>query len=57
MKRVLFLTSNNLATNPRLLKELALGRQHFECTLLSFKLANWSDSLDAAIRDTLHDVI
>ncbi|MCU4165560.1 hypothetical protein [Carboxylicivirga caseinilyticus] len=41
---ILFLTTNNLATNPRLYKELcyALELGH-QCTLLQFKLGNWSD--------------
>jgi hypothetical protein len=57
MKRVLFITSNNLATNPRLLKELVLAMQYFECTLYSFHLTNWSSSMDAALRASFPDVV
>ncbi|MFD2515649.1 hypothetical protein ACFSRY_17375 [Pontibacter locisalis] len=50
MKRILFLTSNSLATNPRLVKELALAVKQFECTVISFKFYNWSDALDDEIK-------
>ncbi len=41
---ILFLTTNNLATNPRLYKELNLAlEQGYSCTLVQFKLGNWSD--------------
>jgi hypothetical protein len=56
MKKVLFITSNNLATNPRLVKELKIARNHFQCTVLSFKLCNWSDLIDAEIRASFPDV-
>jgi hypothetical protein len=57
MKSLLFLTSNNLATNPRLVKELELARQSYKCTVLYFNLSNWSDALDAEIRTSMPDVV
>lgn len=44
MKRILFLTSTNLAANPRLVKELRLAvQQGFNATVIEFRLGNWSD--------------
>ncbi|MBR8535734.1 hypothetical protein KDU71_09220 [Carboxylicivirga sediminis] len=41
---LLFLTSNNLATNPRLFKEIRLAQElNHQCTLIQFKMGNWSD--------------
>ena len=46
-KRFLFITTNNLATNPRLVKELKLAEKNgYETTVILFNLANWSDKLD-----------
>jgi hypothetical protein len=40
----LFITSTNLATNPRLLREIDLAiNLKFTCTVLQFKFDNWSD--------------
>ncbi|QCR22166.1 glycosyltransferase family 4 protein [Pontibacter sp. SGAir0037] len=57
MKRLLFLTSNNLATNPRLVKELRLAENQFECTVFSFDFSNWSDPLDEKLRSSLANVV
>jgi hypothetical protein len=57
MKSILFLTSNNLATNPRLVKELELARQSYKCTVFYFNLSNWSDTLDAEICTSMPDVV
>jgi hypothetical protein len=44
MKNILFITSTNLAANPRLVKELRLAVQNnFTCTVIQFCLGNWSD--------------
>ncbi len=47
MKSLLFLTTTNLSTNPRLLKEiyLACSKGH-DCQLVAFKLGNWSDKTE-----------
>ncbi|MDW5287872.1 hypothetical protein [Formosa sp. PL04] len=54
MKQILFLTTNNLATNPRLVKEvqLALQLQH-RVTIIMFKLNNWSDAKSIQLKDQL----
>jgi len=54
LKHLLFLTTNNLATNPRLEKEvqLALQLQH-RVTIMMFKLHNWSDAKSIQRRDQL----
>ncbi len=45
MKRILFITSANLATNPRLVKELQLALQaEFTATVIQFRLGNYSDA-------------
>jgi len=49
MKKILFLTSTNLASNPRLLKELRLAVTHgYDCTVMQFQLGNWSDTATQA---------
>lgn len=41
----LFITSSNLATNPRLYKELKLALNNdYRCSVIQFKLGNWSDA-------------
>ncbi len=49
-KRILFVTSVNLTSNPRLLKVLkyAIERGH-KVEFLGFKLGNWSDEIDKQI--------
>lgn len=45
MKHILFLTTNNLATNPRLVKEVQLAlKLKFRVSIIGFILNNWSDS-------------
>jgi hypothetical protein len=46
MKSILFLTSTNLAANPRLLKELKLATENgFSATVIQFSVGNWSDAM------------
>lgn len=46
MKNILFITTTNIAANPRLQKELQLAVQNgFKCTVVQFRLGNWSDIL------------
>lgn len=46
MKSILFLTSTNLAANPRLLKELKLATANgFSATVIQFSVGNWSDAM------------
>jgi hypothetical protein len=44
--KAIFITTTNLASNPRLTKELELALSHgYQCTVLQFYLGNWSDSM------------
>ncbi|MDF1547216.1 MAG: hypothetical protein P1P88_05310 [Bacteroidales bacterium] len=44
---ILFITTTNLSTNPRILKELRLALERgYECTFIGFKLGNWSDKTE-----------
>lgn len=46
MKSILFLTSTNLAANPRLMKELKLARANgYSATVIQFSVGNWSDGM------------
>lgn len=49
-KKLLFVTSANLTSNPRLLKELRYAvEQKHEVSFLGFRLGNWSDEIDKQI--------
>ena len=56
-KKFLFISSMNLASNPRILKEikLALSEGH-HVTFAGFKLGDWSDEKDMLIRQGIPDV-
>ncbi len=46
-KKILFITTASLSTNPRLLKELKVASDlGYEAHLLAFRLGNWSDKAD-----------
>lgn len=48
--KILFVTTTNLATNPRLVKEIDLASSlGFDIELIQFKLNNWSDELTKQI--------
>ena len=47
MKRILFITTSNLTTNPRLLKELRTLSLQNDCIFVGFSLGNWSDQYEA----------
>lgn len=50
-KKILFVTTMNLSTNPRILKEIKLANLlNYQITFLGFRLGNWSDSLDEEIQ-------
>lgn len=51
MKSILFLTTSNLTTNPRLLKELEFLNDDYNCTFYGFHLSNWSDKYEAKQTD------
>src|ERR1035437_8208759 len=49
--RVLFVSSVNLTTNPRIFKELQLAyKLNHQITFVGFKLGNWTDAGDEIIR-------
>lgn len=50
-KHILFITTSNLPTNPRLLKEIDLLSKDNSVTALLFKLGNWSDSTNQNMMD------
>ena len=44
MSKILFITTTNLASNPRLLKELLIAENIFNyIEVIQFRLGNWSD--------------
>jgi glycosyltransferase involved in cell wall biosynthesis len=46
-KHILFISTNNLSTNPRMLKEIKLALLNgFEVSFIAFNLGNWSDETD-----------
>lgn len=54
---ILFITSTNLAANPRLVKELKLATSNgFRCTVIQFHLGNWSDKLTQQLKLEFHNV-
>ncbi|MGJ8548648.1 hypothetical protein [Winogradskyella wichelsiae] len=54
MKHLLFLTTSNLATNPRLVKEVQLALQlKHRVTIMMFKLHNWSDAKSVQLKAQL----
>jgi hypothetical protein len=56
-KRFLFITSNNLATNPRLLKEVQLvSSLGHSADVYQFELGNWSDNLTNELCTSLNNV-
>ena len=50
--KFLFITSTNLATNPRLVKELSLCKDNNNnCTVIYYRLNNWSDKLSLELEE------
>lgn len=57
MKSILFLTSTNLAANPRLLKELQLATANgFSATVVQFTVGNWSDRMTQELQQQFSEV-
>ena len=49
-KKILFLTTNNLATNPRLVKEIRLALSFgYIAELICFEFDNWSKELNTEL--------
>ena len=52
VKRILFITTLNLASNPRLIKELNLAlKNDFEVELICFEFENWSYEYDLELKE------
>lgn len=50
-KNILFLTTTNLASNPRLCKELQIAEEIFDSIdVVQFRLGNWSDEITDSIK-------
>ncbi len=50
-KKVLFISTMNLSTNPRIFKEIKLAHSlDYEVSFLGFHLGNWSDAMDKEIQ-------
>lgn len=57
MKRIVFLTSTNLACNPRCLKEVELACElGYQVAVYEFEFDNWTKEIEAKIRSRLHNV-
>lgn len=55
--KFIFLTSTNLASNPRCLKEIELAYQlGFEVTVFAFKMGNWTHAAEDQIRKRLNGI-
>lgn len=55
--KILFLTTHNLATNPRLYKEIVLAMQAGHTVqVICFSFNNWSASIDDQLKNNLADV-
>lgn len=54
-KQILFVTSTNLTSNPRLLKELRYAVElNYKVSFLGFRLGNWSDKIDKQILKSIN---
>jgi hypothetical protein len=50
-RKILFITTTNLATNPRLFKELLIAEEIFKSIdVVQFRLGNWSDEITNEIK-------
>ncbi|MFM2359361.1 MAG: hypothetical protein RLY16_1354, partial [Bacteroidota bacterium] len=53
-RHLLFITTHNLATNPRVYKEVRLALQHgFTVTLICFEFEHWSKKIDEQLLKTI----
>lgn len=56
MKNILFITTHNLATNPRLVKEINLAiENHFDVSVICFEFNNWSYDFNQKIKQRFTD--
>ena len=56
-KKIIFLTSTNLASNPRCRKEVELAcEQGYEVVVYAFEMQNWTNDKEIRIRESLNGV-
>lgn len=53
MNKMLFVTTANLSTNPRLLKEIRAAIPFYHVKVIAFEIGNWSDDNDRLILNDL----
>lgn len=53
MHKILFVTTNNLTTNPRLYKEIKVASLNYSTTVLCFNLGGWSDKIDVQLHTAI----
>jgi glycosyltransferase involved in cell wall biosynthesis len=57
MIKILFITTSNIATNPRLLKEVQLAySNHFDITIIQFKYGGWSAQINKDLKNNFENV-
>ena len=57
-QQILFVTTSNMATNPRLVKEVALALSlHYKVTVIAFIFNNWSKPLNDSIKKQLGSTV
>lgn len=56
MKKILFITTSSLASNPRLVKEFECLKEDYECYVICFRHQDWSLSLSETIKLKNKDV-
>ncbi|MEQ9063208.1 MAG: hypothetical protein RIE58_03465 [Vicingaceae bacterium] len=56
VKKVLFLTTANLTTNPRLYKELEYFQDKVSCSFLGFSFDNWTSDIEIELQKKLKNV-
>src|ERR1035437_7774373 len=57
VKKILFLSSANLSTNPRILKEIRIAQSlNYTIKFIGFNLGGWSDKMDIHLKHELSGV-
>lgn len=56
MEKLLFITTSSLSSNPRLLKEVLLFKELYECHVMCFHHKDWTDKLDEDFIDENRDI-
>lgn len=56
VRKILFITTSSLASNPRLCKELSTLSKHYECHVISYYHADWSYELTKKIESSFPKV-